>query len=101
MEQYPLTPTRTYTYDPEYGTDLIKYIFDPTTDETLAKIKKEIEYKLALYDDRAIVAEVEVFFIKNKKGFIINVYVEYEGEEAELSAAIDEETYFNFLRASQ
>lgn len=96
-----LTPTRTYTHDPEYGTDLIKYIFEPTTEETLEKIKKEIEYKLALYDDRATVSDIEVFFMKNKKGFVINVYVEYEGEQAELNAAIDEEAYFNFLRASQ
>lgn len=96
-----LTPTRTYMHDPEYGTDLIKYIFEPATDATLEKIKKEIEYKLTLYDDRARIDDLEVFFLQNKKGFVTNIYVNYEGEQAELSATIDEETYFNFLRVSQ
>jgi len=96
-----LTPTRTYTHDPEYGTNLIRYIFEPATTETLNKIKREVEYKLTTYDDRATITNIEVFFLQNKKGFVINIYVDYEGERAELSASIDEETYFNFLRASQ
>jgi len=95
-----LTPTRTYTFDPEYGSDLVKYIFEPADNETAESIRDEIHYRLGMYDNRAKVTDIEVFFLSSGKGFGVNIHAEYQGEKASLSALIDESVYFNFLRAS-
>jgi len=93
-----LTPTRSYNFDPEFGSELYKYVFEPADEVTAAAISEEVEFRLSLYDDRAVVNSVDVAFLSNLKGFTVSIYAEYDGEEASLSAVIDETIYFNFLR---
>lgn len=92
-----LTPTGTYTWDPNFGTDLYKMIFEPADEETADKIKEEVRYKLTLYDDRARIEDIEIYFNPNKKGFSLDIKVDYKGEKSNLSAIIDENVYFNFM----
>jgi len=91
-----VTPTRTIDHDPEFGCDLIDYIFAPADEDTLQNIKYEIEYKITTYDNRANLAGVDIQYLNNKKGFVVNVVAEYEGESGEVKAVIDE-TNFNIL----
>lgn len=90
-----LTPKRSCDHDPEYGCDLYKFIFEPADVMTMNEIKSEILNSLSTYDDRATPSDVEVKFLSNRKGFMVNVFVEYENQEGQLSATIDESTYFN------
>ena len=92
-----LTPTRTYDHDPEYGCDLYKMVFEPADDITMEKIKHEIETKLYTYDDRATISEIDVVSLNNKKGFNVNIKVEYNEIEGELEVIIDESLYFKFM----
>jgi len=95
-----ITPRGSYIFDPEYGSDLLKYIFSPSDAKTVEDIKNEIIYTIRKYDDRATISSIDVLFLRNKKGFDINIDVEYNRQTKKLSTKIDENIYFNFLRLS-
>jgi len=94
-----LTPTRSYTFDPEYGCDLYKMVFEPADDLTIEKIKDEIINKIQRYDNRAIITNIDVVFLSNMKGFSLSLKVEYKGEESELNVIIDEILYAKYMEA--
>jgi phage baseplate assembly protein W len=96
-----LTPVRTYTYDPEYGCELYKMIFEPADDSTIEKIKNEILGKLQTYDDRARITGIEVQYLTNKKGFTVSINVDYEGERTQLGITLDDAMYFKFMETSE
>lgn len=92
-----LTPTRSYIFDPEYGSDLYRLIFEPADEETAKQIKNEVIDKLERYDDRATVESVAVVFNSNRKGFNVAIKVDFQEIPAELSVEIDESIYFKFF----
>jgi len=92
-----LTPTRTYIFDPEYGSDLYKLIFDPADQDTAEKIKEEVINSITTYDDRATITSVEVSFLSNRKGFNLAIQVDYQGDTGDLSVTVDESIYFKFF----
>jgi phage baseplate assembly protein W len=92
-----VTPKRTYQYDPEYGSNLYKLIFDPADESTEETIIQEVIETLRIYDARATIREVTVTFIPSRKGFNVAIDVEYKGDSAELQVVIDENVYFKFL----
>jgi phage baseplate assembly protein W len=62
-------PTRTYLFDPPFGCDIFKRVFDPTDQITLDLLKDEIENQLFGNDDRARVDSIDIKFLRNKKTF--------------------------------
>jgi len=91
-----LTPTRTYTYDPDFGSDLYKYLFEPADSSTSEQIKSEIFSKLSRYDDRAAITSIDVQFLANQKGFVVSVSAVYKGERSTVVITIDESSYFTY-----
>lgn len=96
-----VTPKRTYQYDPEYGSDLYKLVFEPADEATQEQIIQETVETLRLYDARAIVSNVTVTFLVGRKGFNVGIDVEYKGEQGELAVVIDENVYFKFLEVPE
>ena len=96
-----VTPKRTYQYDPEYGSNLYKLVFDPADESTEEAIIQEVIETLRIYDARATIREVTVTFIPSRKGFNVAIDVEYKGDNAELQVVIDENVYFKFLEVPQ
>jgi len=92
-----VTPKRTYQYDPEYGSNLYKMVFEPTDETTEAEITNEVVNSLSLYDDRAIIKNINVIFATNLKGFSVAIDVQYKGEKGQLEVVIDENAYFKFF----
>lgn len=87
-----MTPRGTYMFDPDYGSDLYKIIFEPVDDSTVERIKTEVETRIRTYDDRASIDEIEVLLNSNRKGYTVNVFVDYEGETGTLSVKFDDST---------
>ncbi len=85
-----VTPKRTYQYDPEYGSDLYKLVFEPADEATKEQIIQETIETLRLYDPRAIVKNVTVTFIESRKGFNVALEMEYKDNEGELQVVIYE-----------
>ncbi len=89
------TPKRTFLFDPEYGSDLHKLIFEPVDQLTVEAITTEVRNVLTTYDNRAKISSFDVQFLTNRKGFVVNVVVEFGGQIAELTTLIDQNNYFN------
>jgi phage baseplate assembly protein W len=84
-----LTPKRTYIFDPEYGCDLYKYIFEPADDRTKNSIQSEIISSIGRYESRAnISADVE--FLSDKKGFNVSISIQYKDRKKKTTITIDE-----------
>ena len=95
-----VTPKRTYQYDPDYGSDLYKLVFEPADQTTEEEIIEEVIEVLKTYDARAIIETVSVSFIESRKGFNLAIEVSYDGKEADLQVVIDENIYFKYLEVS-
>jgi phage baseplate assembly protein W len=93
-----LTPKRSYPYDPEYGSDLYKLVFEPRDDITAERIEQEVVGVLQRYDNRAEIESINISYLRNNaKGFKIDLVVEYEGETESLSVTITEGVFSGFL----
>lgn len=86
-----LTPTRTYIGNPEYGSDLYKFVFEPADEVTSEAIKDEIQYRLMLYDDRALLTNVNVSFMSDGHGFIVDIDMKYKNNTASLVVEFNSE----------
>ncbi len=96
-----ITPRRTYMFDPDYGSNLYKMVFEPADDITVNKVIEEVTGTLLKYDDRASIEDINVTFFPNLKGFSVAIDVNYLGDTGQLAVIIDEGTYFKFLESSQ
>ncbi len=92
-----LTPITTASHDPEYGSDLFKYVFEPVDEFTQKAIAEEVRYRLLTYDNRATITNITVSFLKNGKGFNIALQATYNDESGELSLTIDETSQLGFM----
>lgn len=88
------TPLRSYTFDPDFGSELYRYVFDPADLSTLQKIDDEVRYRLNLFDDRATITDVKTEFLPNKKGFNVTVFVKYERQYGQITSIITESLLF-------
>jgi len=86
-------------FDPQYGSDLYKMIFEPADKDTKQTIIDESVTVLQRYDDRATINDVKVEFLANKKGFNVAIDVEYEGETGQIEVIVDEDSYFRFFES--
>ena len=60
------TPLRSYTFDPAYGSNLYKYVFDPADETTSQKIEDEVRYRLNSFDlDMKGTRQGYIFFTSN------------------------------------
>ncbi len=91
-----MTPRGSMDHDPEFGSDLYLYIFEPADSVTQESIKNEIYKAITTYDDRANIDEINVAFFKNKKGFNVSIVASYEGDNSEMNLTMDENTYMSF-----
>jgi phage baseplate assembly protein W len=92
-----VTPVRTYQFDPLYGSELYKMVFDPQDDITRKAIINEVVSRIQTVDNRASIKSVTVSYLRNRKGFNVTISVLYEGEEKDLKVSLDESTYFKFF----
>jgi len=92
-----LTPKRTYPFDPEYGSNLYKLIFEPLDGITASKIENEVVYAIQRYDNRADIEDVSITYLKNQKGFNVDLTVSYKGETGNLSVTLTEGLFSGFI----
>ena len=92
-----LTPRGTYLHDPEFGSDLYKYVFEPADDTTVEGIKREVVERITVYDDRAEIEDIRVSIQNSGKRINVAVYVNYKGEKGILDVKFDDTTFADFL----
>lgn len=79
----------TYLFDPSFGSGLYRYIFEPQDQKTLDSINRIISNIVADYR-RYTSIDYDVQFLRDKKGFRINLLIEYEGKTKTSSIDVDE-----------
>jgi phage baseplate assembly protein W len=72
-----LTPKGQKLRDPEFGTDLINYIFSPKDEITFTEIKTEITKQISKYVPQVKFNDINIYFSNEDESGII-VSVEYE-----------------------
>jgi len=92
-----LTPRGTYMHDPEFGSDLYKYVFEPSDQISVEGIKTEVVNRITAYDNRARIDDIEVHVQNDGKRFDVIVYVDYKGEKGTLDVKFDDVTFADFL----
>jgi phage baseplate assembly protein W len=96
-----ITPRRSYQYDPAYGSDLYKLVFEPGDDITAQRIEDEVINTLIKYDDRASLTDITVLFYEDRKAFMVSAVVTYDGDSADLQVIFDDTTYFKFFETTE
>lgn len=91
------TPQGSYDNDPSFGSNLINLLFEPADSETIEKIKNEIVNKLRIFDPRATIKNISVSFLSDRRGFNVDMLIEYKGLQKNLSLNVDEKSYFQFM----
>jgi phage baseplate assembly protein W len=92
-----LTPRRTYILDPQFGSDLYKYVFEPVDENTIEGIRNEVIERLSFYDDRASIVDVQVRVMSNGKGYVLDITADYDGTKGSLTVSFDDTTFADFL----
>ena len=87
-----LTPLGSYLYDPNYGSNLYKLVFEPADSGTVESIKQEVETRIRNYDTRGEILNIQIVMLPNKKGFNVNVECGFRGERGEISVSFDDST---------
>lgn len=70
------TPKGQKLRDPDFGTDLIKYLFNPSDSETFNSIKSEISSQISKYVPSVMFRDVSIYSNEDESNSII-VIVEY------------------------
>jgi len=96
-----MTPKGSYVLDPEYGSNIYKYVFEPVDAKTVEGIQKETVGVLRLYDSRARIVDVSVARLQNRKGYSIEIVAEYNGARGSTSVIFDDTTFADFLTRTQ
>jgi phage baseplate assembly protein W len=90
------TPKGSADHDPTYGSDLYKYVFEPADSSTISGIKTEIQESLMTFDTRASISSVNVKFLRNLKGFVVDLVVQYAGNKSSLTINMSKELYQDY-----
>ena len=78
------TPRGQKLRDPEFGTNLIKYIFNPSDNDTFNDIKTEITSQVSKYVPSVEFRDVSIYSDENAENGII-VMVEYGVKKGEMT----------------
>jgi phage baseplate assembly protein W len=92
-----LTPRRTYILDPEFGSDLYKYVFEPADEDTIEGIRNEVIERISFYDNRARIVSVDVQILSSGKGYTLDIVADYNGQSGSLTVSFDDTTFADFL----
>ena len=92
-----LTPRGTYLHDPEFGSNLYKYVFEPADSRAVDGIKREVVERITLYDNRAAITAVDVDISNNGKRVSVKISINYQGEKGTLDVKFDDTTFADFL----
>jgi phage baseplate assembly protein W len=88
------TPRGSYPFDPEYGSDLHKKVFEPADQTTEEEIKFEVIDRIKFYDDRVVITRLETEFFNSRKGYRLNVTIKRGTLETSTSLDFLEDTAF-------
>jgi phage baseplate assembly protein W len=79
---------RTKDHDPETSSYIEDFLFEPFDEDTRQQIGEAIRDILTQFDNRAKIESIDVDFLKNEKGFVVDIVASYKGEKAGLKVNV-------------
>jgi len=76
-----ITPLGSYPFNPEYGSELYKKVFEPLDNFTIEEIQFEVKDRIAMFDSRINVINVSIDLLSDNKGVAISVFIK-KGDES-------------------
>lgn len=64
-----------YMFDPEYGSNIFKFVYEPADSVTYEQLRSEIN-RVVMDNKGSVNVTSEVLFFKNQRGFRINIIVD-------------------------
>jgi len=80
-----MTPLGHYPFDPEYGSLLYKKLFEPADQITRDEILFEVKDRVAQFEDRVKVENVDVTVFDEGKGVQVDVHINRDGVKGKVS----------------
>lgn len=74
-----LTALEFYPFDPEYGSDLYKKVFEMSDGISAEEIRFEVQDRVEQFEDRAKIRDVELKFSNDRKTIQVNVSIDRNG----------------------
>lgn len=92
-----------YPYNPEFGTNVNHYVFEPNDQITISAFKKDLISTIKMYVDAPINLFINADFIPNEDGsassvIVAEITITYLGQERKLLYKVGEE-YVNVLKS--
>ena len=86
-----LIPKRTYVFDPEYGSAIYKYLFEPADTITLDALTNEVnEVVSGVSTQPGTTITHDVLFFRNKRGFRIEMTVQHKKTKRTMNVDLDD-----------
>jgi phage baseplate assembly protein W len=81
----------TYFFDPEMGSGLHTYIFEPADITTQDEIEQRLRRILDYYKRNKLINnfDYKIYFYKNNKGYKIDLNIEYSGKKKNIELIFD------------
>lgn len=74
-----LTSLGFYPFDPEYGSELYKKVFEMSDNILAEEIRFEVQDRIEQFEDRAKIRDVELKFSNDRKTIQVNVSIDRDG----------------------
>jgi len=88
-----LTPLGTYVFDPTYGSELYKKIFEPADNITKQEIIYEIKNRVEQFDNRINITNIEILFYTDRRGFVVNVTILKDDVQVQINLNIRDTSF--------
>jgi len=89
-----LTPLGSYPFDPEYGSELYKKVWELDDSEISNEIRYEVIERVKLFDPRIIIQDVIIEYYNTLKGYRVDVLIKYDGDTSKVQLDYDQSDFF-------
>jgi phage baseplate assembly protein W len=79
-----ITPIGSYPWDPDYGSNLYKKVWEPLDNISQQEIYREVYDRIKMYDDRVGIESVDISKLNDNKGYQVSLVIKYEGEKIDI-----------------
>jgi len=84
---------RTYPFNPELGSDIIKYVFEHRTNDVTENVKDEVQWIVEQYLPTLEIVKMDSMYIKKDKMLVINTSLKWNEQEKTIDITFDKENY--------
>ena len=87
----------TYPFDPEFGSNLFRFIYEPFDDANIENIQSDVRNVMMEHIPGLSLKNLKVY-IANDKSYVIELFVEFQGIKRKAKFLIDKRGYVAMMK---